>query len=129
MGFNNKTGWIRVTNENHKIVIVGAGMAGLTAAAYLSKAGLDVLLIEKTDSAGGLLTSFEKDGFFFDFGARSIENSGAVRPLLNELDISLNLLPSPVSVGIEDEIIHFTSEKSLEDYGDFIKKTLPRKCG
>lgn len=91
----------------------------------MSKASHDVLLIEKNDTCGGLLTSFQKDGFFFDFGARSIENSGAVRPLLNHLNISLDLLPSPVSVGIEDEITHFTSEKSLEDYKTLLKGLYP----
>ncbi|MFX1432686.1 MAG: FAD-dependent oxidoreductase, partial [Promethearchaeota archaeon] len=65
-----------MTTISHEVIIVGAGMAGLTAAAYLSRAGYDVLLIEKNETCGGLLTSIQKDGFVFDTGPRSIENSG-----------------------------------------------------
>ena len=57
------------------ILIVGAGMAGLTAAAYLSKAGLKVLLCEKENKIGGLVNSFEYKGFVFDGGIRAIEDS------------------------------------------------------
>lgn len=101
-------------------------MAGLSGAAYLSRAGHDVLLIEKNNVCGGLLNSIQKDGFVFDVGARSIENSGAVRPLLNTLGISLDLLPSPVSIGIEDEIIHFTSEESLQEYKSLLESLYPQ---
>ena len=89
-----------------KIVIVGAGMSGLTAAIYLSQQGYNVLLIDKNKECGGLLTSFEYEGFTFDGGARSIENSGIIRPMLNELGIDLEILESPVSIGIEDEIVN-----------------------
>ena len=53
-------------------------MAGLTAAAYISKAGLKVLLCEKEKQTGGLVNSFEYKGFVFDGGIRAIENSGIV---------------------------------------------------
>ena len=43
---------------NDQVVIVGGGMAGLTAAAYLSQAGIPVLLFEKEDKVGGLVNSF-----------------------------------------------------------------------
>jgi len=112
-------------NTNHEIIIVGAGMAGLAAAAYLSRAGHDVLLIEKNEACGGLLTSIQKDGFVFDTGPRSIENSGAVRPLLNDLGISLELLNSPVSIGIENEILHYTSNESLYEYQSLLEKLYP----
>jgi len=114
-----------MTTKSHEIIIVGAGMAGLTAAAYLSRAGHDVLLIEKNDTYGGLVTSFQKDGFVFDTGPRSIENSGAVKPLLNDLGISLELLESPVSIGIENEILHYTSHESLHEYQALLEKLYP----
>jgi phytoene dehydrogenase-like protein len=114
-----------MTTTGHEVIIVGAGMAGLTAAAYLSRAGHDVLLIEKNESCGGLLTSIQKDGFVFDTGPRSIENSGAVQPLLNDLGISLELLKSPVSIGIENNIIHFTSSESIYEYQSLLEKLYP----
>ena len=114
-----------MTSTSHEVIIVGAGMAGLTAAAYLSRAGHDVLLIEKNENCGGLLNSIQKDGFVFDTGPRSIENSGAVRPLLNDLGISLELLKSPVSIGIENKILHFTSTESIYEYQSLLEKLYP----
>jgi phytoene dehydrogenase-like protein len=114
-----------MTAKSHEVIIVGAGMAGLTAAAYLSRAEYDVLLIEKNETCGGLLSSIQKDGFVFDTGPRSIENSGAVLPLLNDLEISLELLKSPVSIGIETEILHFTSDESIYEYQSLLEKLYP----
>jgi len=114
-----------MTTASHEVIIVGAGMAGLTAAAYLSRAGNDVLLIEKNDTCGGLLTSFQRDGFVFDAGPRSIENAGTVRPLLNDLEISLELLESHVSIGIENEVIHFTSPESIQEYQSLLERLYP----
>jgi phytoene dehydrogenase-like protein len=114
-----------MTTTNHEVIVVGAGMAGLTAAAYLSRAEHDVLLIEKNETCGGLISSIQKEGFVFDTGPRSIENSGAVRPLLNDLGILLELLKSPVSIGIENEILHYTSNESIYEYQSLLEKLYP----
>ena len=46
-----------MNETKHQVVIVGAGMAGLAAAAYLSRANYDVLLIEKNKEIGGLVNT------------------------------------------------------------------------
>lgn len=51
-----------------KIVIFGAGAAGLTAAWDLVKAGEKVTLVEQCVQPGGLCQTFEKEGFRFDLG-------------------------------------------------------------
>ena len=71
-------------------------MAGLTAAAYLSKSGLKVVLCEKEKKTGGLVNSFEYKGFVFDGGIRGIENSGIVFPMLKQLGIEFDFLANPV---------------------------------
>ncbi len=48
------------------VIIMGGGMAGLTAAALLSKRGLHVTLLEKEEKTGGYVTGFWRDGFYFD---------------------------------------------------------------
>jgi len=54
--------------DTRDVLIVGAGIAGLTAGAYLARAGLKVLLCEKEKKTGGLVNSFEHNGFTFDGG-------------------------------------------------------------
>ncbi|MDP2174474.1 MAG: phytoene desaturase family protein [Bacteroidota bacterium] len=51
-----------------KVVVIGSGFAGLSAASYLAKQGHDVTLLEKNDQVGGRCRSWEKDGFTFDMG-------------------------------------------------------------
>ena len=45
------------SSSKHDVVIVGGGHNGLAAAAYLARAGRDVLLLEKLDHAGGAAVS------------------------------------------------------------------------
>ncbi|WP_173922644.1 NAD(P)/FAD-dependent oxidoreductase [Agromyces sp. Marseille-P2726] len=46
-------------HQPHDVVIIGGGHNGLTAAAYLARAGLDVLLLERDDHLGGAAVSAE----------------------------------------------------------------------
>lgn len=114
-----------MTKNNHRTIIVGGGLSGLTAAAYLSRAGYSVLLLEKNKECGGLLNSFSRDGFTFDAGARSILNAGIIRPMLRELEIELGLLDSPVSIGIEKDVINLDSENSLDNYRQLLERLYP----
>jgi 1-hydroxy-2-isopentenylcarotenoid 3,4-desaturase len=49
-------------------VVIGGGIAGLSTAALLAKAGMQVKLFESRDSLGGRAYQWEKDGFRFDMG-------------------------------------------------------------
>ncbi|MFN2538100.1 MAG: NAD(P)-binding protein, partial [Mycobacteriales bacterium] len=51
-----------------KVVVVGAGVGGLAAAARLAATGHVVTLVEAAQVVGGKLGRFEKDGFCFDTG-------------------------------------------------------------
>ncbi len=111
--------------EPKKIVIVGAGMAGLTAAAYLSRDNHDVLLLEKNDRTGGLVSTFEKDGFFFDGGPRGFVNSGMVKPMLKDLGIEMPLCENRISMGIEDQFFYIDSMDTLQDYQEILCRLYP----
>ncbi len=51
-----------------KILIIGAGFSSLAAAAYLAKAGNQVVIYEKNDTVGGRARQLQRDGFSFDIG-------------------------------------------------------------
>ena len=52
-----------------KIIIIGSGYSGISAAAYLSAAGHEVHVLEKNDSVGGRCRQFKTDsGYVFDMG-------------------------------------------------------------
>ncbi len=107
-------------------IIVGGGIAGLTAAAFLCKNNHPVLLCEKEDHVGGLIGSFSVDGFTFDAGIRAMENSGVLFPMLKSLNLNVDFLPNEVSIGIEDEIVRLQSEGSLQAYRDMLMNSFPK---
>lgn len=107
------------------IVIVGGGVAGLTAAAYLAKAQVPFILLERNDTTGGLVQSIEREGFVFDLGIRAFENAGILKPMLRDLDIDLDFVANPVSIGIEKTWIPFTSVDSLDDYQGLLMEYFP----
>jgi phytoene dehydrogenase-like protein len=54
--------------EEHDVVIVGAGLAGLAAAIHLTKAGRSVSVVEASDGVGGRVRTDIVDGFLLDRG-------------------------------------------------------------
>jgi phytoene dehydrogenase-like protein len=111
--------------ETKQIVIVGAGIAGLTAAAYLVKNKYPVLLLEKNDRSGGLSGTFEKDGFSFDSGPRAFVNSGIIRPILSDLGIEWNYLENKISIGIENQLFQVHSMDDLKGYQQILLDLYP----
>lgn len=60
---------IKPPTQNNSVAIIGSGFAGLSAAAYLSKAGYHVDIYEKNASAGGRARQISTDnGYVFDMG-------------------------------------------------------------
>lgn len=108
-----------------EVIVVGGGMAGLTAAVYLARAGKKILLLEKNDKCGGLVSSFTKDGFLFEGGVRALLSAGIILPMLRELQITLDFVPSPVSVGVEGKIIHVERLEDIVEYAAMLKALYP----
>lgn len=51
-----------------KVIVIGAGFAGISAATNLAHEGFEVTILEKHDIAGGRARVFEAQGFTYDMG-------------------------------------------------------------
>lgn len=70
-----------------KVVVLGAGLAGLSAAWKLSERGIQVELIEKESAVGGLSRSIRRQGYTFDLGGHRFITDDP--NLLNEMQLLL----------------------------------------
>ena len=72
------------------VVIIGSGVAGLTAGAYLARSGCTVKIFEQFDEIGGVTATLKKDGFSWDLGPMLLRGFGPGEPggvILDELGI------------------------------------------
>lgn len=109
----------------YDVVIVGGGIAGLTAGAFISKEGHRVLICEKEKWIGGLVNSFNYKGFRFDGGIRAMENSGVLLPMVKGLGLDIEFKKSYVSVGMEDKVVSVETKDSLMDYQKMLENQFP----
>ncbi|MDQ3923047.1 MAG: NAD(P)/FAD-dependent oxidoreductase [Actinomycetota bacterium] len=70
------------------VIVVGGGMAGLTAACYLARSRVDATLFEKAPILGGRAATRESDGFLFNRGIHALYTGGVTSRALEELDIT-----------------------------------------
>jgi len=112
-----------MAEEKHDVVIIGGGHNGLTAAAYLAKAGLDVCVLESHSKVGGGAITSEANvpGFKFDLGSAAhygIQGNPLVRH--DELGLKSNyglsyVSPDPITAFV------FPDDSSLVFYMDIDK--------
>lgn len=79
---------VLIMTSNKKIVIIGAGISGLTTAYLLFKEGYDVIVLEQKDKVGGSIETVSADGFLFDRGPNSgLETTPLIQQLVKELNL------------------------------------------
>ncbi|MFA5850923.1 MAG: NAD(P)/FAD-dependent oxidoreductase [Bacteroidales bacterium] len=114
-----------IADKSYHSIVVGGGIAGLTSAVYLARTGQKVLLIEKNKELGGLVNSYTRNGFHFEAGVRALEDAGIIFAMLKDLNIHLDVVKSPVSLGIENEIIAIETIADLQKYRQLLVKLFP----
>lgn len=111
-------------HERYDVIVVGAGLGGMTAASLLAKQGLSVLMIDQQNKPGGSCTSFKREGVVFDVGTAMIYGFGEkgfkpFRFLMNELEEPIEIIAHPTltRMTLEGEEIVFWPDvdKFLEE--------------
>jgi C-3',4' desaturase CrtD len=77
---------------SQRVVVIGAGIGGLTAAALLAHRGHSVLILDQAIVPGGCASTFKRKGFTFDVGATQVaglEPGGIHHRIFSELEIDL----------------------------------------
>ncbi len=76
--------------NSYDAIVIGSGIGGLTCGAFLSHAGMRVLVLEKHIRIGGYAHSFRRGKYVFDSGIHSVPmgHGGIVRELLTELGVN-----------------------------------------
>src|SRR5262252_1992601 len=69
------------------VAVVGAGLAGLAAGAYLARGGRRVTVLERSSSPGGRARSTSASGFCLNLGPHALYASGAGSRVLRELGV------------------------------------------
>lgn len=98
-----------------RVIVVGAGIAGLTAAFRLQQQGCDVTVLEATDRVGGRMTTLERDGFRMDLAAVALSDKYThMHQLVRDLGIDDLVIPCPDRIGIpKDGVIHRLGSRSI----------------
>lgn len=75
---------MNVKPAGKKIIVIGAGLGGLSAAITLAQAGCDVTIYEKNAHIGGKLNTLTRDGYVFDLGPSILTLPHLFDPLFGE---------------------------------------------
>jgi len=76
------------SNQNPgDVVVIGGGVAGLAAAAFIARDGKRVLLFEQSHALGGRAQTKQQDGFYLNLGPHALYRGGRGIEVLRELGI------------------------------------------
>ncbi len=106
-----------VIRDRYDVIVVGAGIGGLTAAALLAKKGIRVLVIEQHYMPGGVCGGIRRRGVTMDVGATVLYGFGergynTHRFVMNELEEDIDMIPREAiyHMHVEDYSIIFWLE-------------------
>ena len=79
----------------YDIVIIGAGLTGLTAGFYLTKKNKKVLIVETLDHTGGVINSVSEGGFLYETGPNTgVLSTPEIAALFSDLEGKCTLEPA-----------------------------------
>ena len=100
-------------NETKHIIIIGAGVSGLSAGIYAEQHGFHAILLEKNPSVGGMCTGWYRKGFYLD-GCIHWLTGTKEGTLLNEMWHNLDAIKDP------NDILYLPSWGTFEYQGQSV---------
>lgn len=90
------------------VIVVGAGMAGITAAQHLSQAGYGVLVLDKSRGLGGRVATRRVGDVVLDHGCRYVQSASELAwiPALLEQGILQPWQPAAFTLGADNRLGH-----------------------
>jgi phytoene dehydrogenase-like protein len=79
------------------VAVIGAGLAGLTAAAWAARGGARVRLLERAATLGGRGASRREGDFLFNVGPHALYRGGLAEEVLGELGVAFSGRRPPTS--------------------------------
>lgn len=117
-------------DEQCDIAVIGAGIGGLTCAAYLAKKGKKVKVFEQHYVPGGCCTSFSRKGFKFDAGVLHLtggKESGAFQRVLSALEMENEFEFKEQFQRFVFPGLTIDSSRDVEDLPSQLKELFPRE--
>jgi len=92
-----------------KVIVIGSGIAGLSAGIYAQKCGFDVTILESHSIAGGICTSWKRGGYLFEGGMHWLGGSSPKEPM-HKMWRYVGALDDSVRITYFDPIIEYKHE-------------------
>lgn len=115
-----------MAKKNKKVVILGAGLAGLACAYELSLAGYRVTVVESEDDVGGLARTITRNGFSFDSGPHRwySKNDMVNKWMLTLLGSEVIKVPRLTRIYFDNKFFHYPIKIKSTLQGMGIFKTI-----
>jgi phytoene dehydrogenase-like protein len=85
----------QVKQDNYDVVVIGSGIGGLSAAAFLVASGYRTLVVERLPRVGGRYSTIEHKGYKITTGAIEVELGGVVEKAFDAVGAKLDVRPVP----------------------------------
>jgi all-trans-retinol 13,14-reductase len=116
----------------YDVIIIGAGLGGLTAGAKLAREGKKVLLIEQHSKPGGCATTFKRGDYILEVGLHEMDgpsSSDMKFKIFNELEVFENItfLKVPEFYHFVSDNVSITIPHDPPEAKTILKKVFPRE--
>ncbi|NOR33965.1 MAG: NAD(P)-binding protein, partial [Bacteroidales bacterium] len=115
---------------HYDVIIIGAGLGGLTAGAKLAKEGKSVLLLEQHDRPGGCATTFKRKDFIMEVGLHEMDGlhpRDIKRRIFDDIGLGdrVSFLPVPEFYRFINERYDLVIPHDPEEAKALLKKAFP----